>query len=185
VLDVNHDDYYGHSGTWDDIQDSFWLEHLDTPKVALTVSFSGAGEVASDVPGVVCTSASACATQWDQGAVLALTAKPAKTDRFVRWTGSCTGNGDCALKLDQAAAVSAVFGPLRIPVRATTAGRGAIACSPKCTKSFPAGKTLTLRAVAAKGWRFTGWAGGCKGTRVTCAPATDFALSVRATFRRR
>ena len=22
VLDVNHDDYYAHSGTWDDIQDS-------------------------------------------------------------------------------------------------------------------------------------------------------------------
>jgi hypothetical protein len=183
VLDVNHDDYYGHTGSWDDIQDSFWLEHLNTPKQALTVSLSGVGEIESDVPGVAC--ATECTTQWDQSAVLSLTALPAKTDRFVRWTGSCTGNGDCALELDQPASATAVFGPLRIPVRATTAGHGTIACSPKCTKSFTAGNTLSLRAVAAKGWKFTGWTGGCKGTRVTCSPATDFALNVRATFRRR
>jgi Divergent InlB B-repeat domain len=183
ILDVNHDDYYAHGGSWDDIQDSSWLEHLDAPKVPLGVAFSGAGEIKSDVPGVDCTAA--CTTQWEQGAALALTAVPAKTDRFVRWSGSCAGRGDCSLKLDQAANATAVFGPLRIAVRTTTAGRGTIACSPRCTKSFPAGNSLSLRAVAAKGWRFTGWTGGCKGAHLTCAPATDFAVSVRATFRRR
>ena len=35
ILDFNHDDYYGHSGTWPDIQDSPWLHRLDVPAVPL------------------------------------------------------------------------------------------------------------------------------------------------------
>ncbi len=31
VLDGGHDDYYGHSGTWPDVQDSLFLERLDSP----------------------------------------------------------------------------------------------------------------------------------------------------------
>jgi hypothetical protein len=31
VLDGGHDDYYGHSGSWPDVQDSFFLERLDSP----------------------------------------------------------------------------------------------------------------------------------------------------------
>ena len=184
VLDVNHDDYYAHNGAWADIQDSQWLEHLGAPKVALSVSFSGGGgEIQSDVPGVDCTSN--CTTQWEQGTLVSLTALPAKNDRFVRWTGSCTGADDCSLELNGDASATAVFGPLRIAVRTGTTGRGTVVCTPKCTRSFRAGDRLTLRAVAAKGWRFTGWSGGCRGTRATCSPATDFPLSVRASFRRR
>ena len=41
VLDYNHDDYYGHSGSWPDIQDSLWLHLLGLPSQPLTVSFSG------------------------------------------------------------------------------------------------------------------------------------------------
>ena len=51
VLDYNHDDYYGHSGSWPDIQDSSWLSHLDTPQLAFAITFAGAGTVTSDVPG--------------------------------------------------------------------------------------------------------------------------------------
>ena len=49
-------------------------------------------------------------------------------------------------------------------------------------EDVPAGTPLTLRAVPTKGWRFTRWSGACRGTRKVCRPATDFALSVRATF---
>lgn len=31
VLDFSRDDYYGHSGSWTDVQDSFFLERLDSP----------------------------------------------------------------------------------------------------------------------------------------------------------
>jgi hypothetical protein len=37
VLDYNHDDYYGHSGSWPDIQDSLFLHRLDTPEEALAI----------------------------------------------------------------------------------------------------------------------------------------------------
>ena len=182
VLDFNHDDYYAHSGTWPDIQDSVWMHRLDLPPVTLTVGFAGRGEVTSDLPGVDCTAG--CTTQWDAGSKIVLQAEGSAGQRFVRWQGACTGF-DCSLDLTQPAAVTAVFGPSVIPLKVTTAGKGTVACTPKCTKRFPGGDPLRLRAVPAKGWRFTGWSGGCKGKRVTCSPATDFALSVKATFRRK
>jgi hypothetical protein len=182
-LDYNHDDYYGHPGSWPDIQDSLWLHRLDVPEEALHLLLSGGGQVVSDLPGVACTSS--CTTQWDQGAAVLLVASPASGQRFVRWGGACGGNGTCSLTINQPATAKAVFGPLRIPLQVTTAGRGSVSCTPRCTKLFPGGNPLTLRALPAPGWRFARWSGGCSGTRATCRPATDFALSVRASFRRR
>ncbi len=165
---------------WPDVQDSRWLHRLDEAPVPLDVALTALGSVSSDLPGVDC--AAACTTQWDPGAVLSLEAEPSTGDRFVRWTGACTGKGTCQLTLAQAAAVTAVFGPLRIPVRATMTGKGRIACTPACTKSFAAGETLHLKAIAAQGWKFAGWSGACKGARATCAPATDYAVTVKARF---
>ena len=183
VLDVGHDDYYAHSGTWDDLQDSFWLRHLDTPQFPLSVALVGTGVVASDLPGVDCSAS--CVTQWDQGTTVTLAATPAGSTRFVHWTGACTGRGSCTVALAQAQSVSAVFGPLTIPVKVATTGRGSVHCTPVCSKKFTAGDPLTLRAVPAKGWKFTGWSGGCKGSHLVCRPTTDAAVSVHATFRRR
>jgi hypothetical protein len=182
-LDFNHDDYYGHPGSWVDIQDSLWLHRLDVPEESLRVLLSGSGQVESDLPGLVCTAT--CTTQWDQGAVITLIASPASGERFVRWSGACTGDGTCALDVKQSTTATAVFGPLRIPLQVKTAGRGSVACTPQCTKTFRGGDPLTLRAVPAPGWRFARWSGGCTGTKPTCRPSTDFAVSVRATFRRR
>jgi hypothetical protein len=183
VLDVNHDDYYAHSGSWPDIQDSLWLRHLDAPQEALALAIQGGGTVISDVPGVDCTVS--CTTQWDQGSSVSLTPQPAAGQRFVSWKGACSGTDFCALILDAPKAATAVFGPLRVPVVVRTAGKGRVACTPGCSKSFPAGSALTLRAVAAPGWRFVSWSGACKGTHAVCRPATDFAVAAKATFRRR
>jgi hypothetical protein len=184
VLDVNHDDYYAHSGTWNDIQDSLWLSHIGAPQVPLSVAMVGAGRVSSDLPGVDC--AAACTTQWEQGTTVTLAAIPGSGRRFVHWAGTCTGNGVCSVTLTQAQSVTAIFGPSTIPVKVTTKGRGSVRCTPVCSKAFPAGDPLTLRAVPAKGWKFAGWTGGgCKGTRAVCRPATGSALAIRATFRRK
>jgi len=183
VLDFNHDDYYGHpdSDPWLDIQDSHWLHRLDLGQVPLGVALSGGpGKVTSDLPGVICTAA--CTTQWDQGTEVRLTALPGASDRFVGWKGSCTGSGDCALKLAQAATATAVFGPLRIPVRLSVAGKGRISCVPGCDKTFPGGDYLSLRAVASTGWKFARWSGACKGTRPVCRPATTYSVVARAVF---
>jgi len=183
VLDFNHDDYYGHSGSWPDIQDSLWLRHLDAPQFPLVATLTGAGTVTSDVPGVDCTVM--CTTQWDQGSQVVLTAEPTSTNRFVGWKGVCKGLFTCALTISQPDSVAAVFGPLRIPLRVRITGQGRIVCSPGCPKTLTAGRPLSLRAIPAKGWRFSGWSGACKGRQAACAPATDFALAIHATFRRR
>jgi hypothetical protein len=180
VLDINHDDYYAHTGTWNDMQDAIFLRHLNAPQVELDVRLSGPGSVASDMPGVDCSQA--CGTQWDQGTTVSLFATPAAGARFVGWSGSCRGTTDCVLSLTQAASATAVFGPAFVAFHASVAGKGRVACSPACAKKIAAGNPLTLRAVAAKGWKFARWSGGCKGTRVTCRPKTTAALSVRATF---
>ena len=53
TLDVNHDDYYAHSGSWWDVQDSTWLTHL--PQFPLTVTVAGSGTVvATDTNALPC-----------------------------------------------------------------------------------------------------------------------------------
>jgi hypothetical protein len=64
-------------------------------------------------------------------------------------------------------------------------GKGRIACTPACRATIPGGRALTLRPVAATGWKFVRWSGSCVGTRVTCRPSTNGAVTVRATFRKR
>lgn len=182
-LDWNHDDYYGHPGSWVDIQDSPWLHRLDLPQVTLAVGIVGGGTIVSDVPGVACSVT--CTTSWDPNTGVTLSAQPAAGSRFVRWSGGCTGSGDCALGLAVSTSVTALFGPTRIPVHVGVAGKGRVSCTPECSSSFAAGRPLTLVATPAKGWKFAGWTGACKGTRPVCRPATDFAVTARATFRKR
>jgi hypothetical protein len=184
ILDVNHDDYYGHSGSWIDIQDSAWLHLLGVTEFALNLALAGAGTVTSDVPGVDCTVS--CTTEWDQGSSAALTALPAAGKRFVGWTGACTGRLTCSVTLGAPVAVSAMFGPVRVPVALGRTGKGTITCVPRCGKTFAGGAHLTLRAVPAKGWKFASWTGDCANVRIaTCRPKTDFHVRARAIFRRR
>ena len=184
VLDYNHDDYYAHSGSWVDIQDSLWLHLLAAPIVPLALTVAGEGAVASVVPGLAC--ASSCTTQWDGGTQTALIEEPAVGRRFVGWSGACTGRAACSVTLTGPVDVLATFGPVRVPVALAKTGKGAITCVPRCGKTFAAGSSLTLRAVAAKGWKFAAWTGDCAKARIaTCRPKTDFHVRARAIFRRR
>jgi hypothetical protein len=182
VLDFNHDDYYGHSGSWPDIQDSLWLHLLNAPAQPLAVTISsGRGEVDSDVPGVVCTAS--CTTHWDAGSTLGLSATPAKGFRLVRWSGGgCTGNNDCTITMSAPRSVGAVFGPERVALHRSVVGLGRIACAPGCGATVAAGESLTLHAVPAGGWRFVAWAGACRGAVPLCQPKTDSGISVTARF---
>ena len=58
ALDVGHDDYYGHSGSWPDVQDSLWLR-LVAQQLSLALAITGKGSVESDIPGIDC--AASCA----------------------------------------------------------------------------------------------------------------------------
>ena len=184
LLDAGHDDYYGHSGTWIDIQDSQWLHVLAAPQIPVTVGISGPGTVTSDVPGIECTTT--CTTQWDGGSSFQLVASPTATSRFVGWSGACRGRLACLVDASAATGVQAAVGPVRVPVTLRTQGKGAVRCTPRCGRTLAAGTRLTLKAVPAKGWRFVSWSGDCAGVHTTtCRPRTDYHVAARATFRRR
>jgi Divergent InlB B-repeat domain len=189
VLDVGHDDYYSHPGSWWDVRNSLWLRHLDTPTFGLTVSMSGAkpaDSVASDIPGILC--GTVCSTALDSGTAVQLAATPGTLgSRFVRWAGDCKGSGTCAVKMDRAHTVQAVFGPstYRISVRVTGRGRvttTSFSCAKSCAKAFPAGQSFRFRASPVKKWRFAGWGGACHG-RGTCRVSATAARTVNATFK--
>ena len=194
VLDAGHDDYYGHSGTWYDVQDSGWLAHLDVAQPELAVSLAGStgtGTVTSDLPGIACPAA--CSIAWDLGAVVTLLAEPDERVRFAGWTGSCAGTDPCAVTMDAAKTVGARFARqvrLHIQVLRRPGSAGSvtsrpvgIACPSTCDDEFDAGTIVRLTARARKGSRFVGWTGACRG-RAACSVRLSAARSVRASFRR-
>jgi Divergent InlB B-repeat domain len=185
ALDVGRDDYYGHSGSWPDAQDSLWLR-LVSQQVRLALAITGRGSVESDVPGMDC--AASCATEWDAGSVVALEPLAAGGQRFVRWSGSCTGSDRCEVTLDAARSVSALFAPERFGLVVTLAGKGKVTgagapcISSRCARSGRSYTPVRLRATAAKGWRLAGWSGACAGRAATCSLPMTKAASVRARF---
>ena len=187
-LDVGHDDYYAHAGSWADVQDSLWLR-LVTQQVRLSLAIAGRGSVESDVPGIDC--AASCATDWDVGSGLSLEPLPGAGQRFVRWTGACSGSGPCQVTLQAPQSVGLLFAPERFPLsvavsgRGTVTGAGAPCMSGRCARSAPSYAPLRLRATAAAGWRLAGWSGSCTGRAPACTLPMTKPASVRARFVRR
>jgi Divergent InlB B-repeat domain len=188
ALDAGRDDYYGHAGSWLDVQDSPWLR-LVGQQVQFTVAITGKGNVGSAVPGIDCDAS--CSTDWDTGSVVSLDARAAEGQRFVRWSGSCTGSGACEVTLAAAMTVGALFAPERYGLLLSLTGKGTVsgAGSPcrvsRCQRSATSFSPLRLQATAAAGWRFVGWNGGCVGRVATCTVPMTKATSVRARFVRR
>jgi hypothetical protein len=190
TLDVGHDDYYGHSGSWFDVQDSRWLRHLDQPEVHLSVTIIGAGSVASDVPGISCTTS--CDSDWDANQTVDLTPTPANGMRFVRWSGDCGGRSDCLLGLEKSENATALFAPVTFPLTITVGGRGSVftsdskgACRVHCRFAVFSYLPVGLRAVPAVGWTFKRWAGGCRGTNPTCTLPMTAETATSALFTRK
>jgi hypothetical protein len=183
VLDVGRDDYYGHSGSWWDVQDSDWLERL--PQFPLTISTSGGkGTIFSSPRGLSCPPD--CSVQVDNSATVTLGAAPGAGSRLLRWTGACSGSDVCKVTMDGPKSVAAVFGPATYKLTVAISGAGRVSgvgavCSASCTRTLPGGQRSTLRATPAKGSRFAGWSGDCRGTS-TCRLQGDRAHRVAARF---
>jgi hypothetical protein len=206
VLDYGHDDYYGHSGSWFDLQDSFWLARLDAPQYPLAVTIAGPGSVTSDLPGIECPGA--CSIAWDRGTSVKLIPSARSGARFAGWSGACSGRSGCTVAVDEAMNVKATFATgtpgggkpasppavtapqVKLSVNVRGVGRvvsspSGIACSSTCAAWFSKDTNVSLRAVAAAGWRFAGWSGRCAGRRAACRLSMHGNRGVRATFARR
>jgi hypothetical protein len=112
-LDFGHDDYYMHSGTWWDVQDSTWLRHLNEQTFTLDLTAGeGVASTTSDLPGVDCQGAAHCVSSWDANTVVALTAAPLPGYTRVRWSGVCATAGaspTCTLTLGANTAVTVSY----------------------------------------------------------------------------
>jgi len=189
-LDVGRNDYYAHSGSWADVQDSPFLRRLELPQQQLTVSLggpAGGSTVASEAPGIDCPTA--CSVAWDGGARVTLHAAAADNLRFVRWSGACTGTDTtCELTMDGPKTATALFGPSTYTGRVSVVGKGLVTnpatglrCARTCSARFDADQTFAFKATSVQGWKFTGWAGDCRG-KTLCRLRFDKPHAVRATF---
>lgn len=191
ALDVGRDDYYAHSGTWWDVQDSAWLTRFPQRRLTVIVhGRAGAGSVRSDPLGIDC--GSSCDAVLDDGIRVTLAASAAPGSRLWSWEGPCAGWAPrCSFALGDATTAVATFGPNRYRVAVRLRGRGAVASTPagitcrsSCGAWFPPDSRVRLRPVAVRGWRFAGWTGACRG-RGGCLVTADRDVSVTATFARR
>jgi hypothetical protein len=199
LLDPGHDDYYGPPGddhlpascsSTANVANSLFL--TSHPFFRLSVTIKGSGAVSS--PGFfVCTPAlpDACAPALQGGEGVTLLGIPDHGSHFVGWSGAgCSGTGDCNSTLAADTAVTATFAPNPI-ARIEVKGKGRVdvrgvgSCSKAaCSLQLAYDRTTTIRAVAAKHWRFLGWAGGCKGKSPACTVKATHGITVRAAFAR-
>ena len=158
----------------------------------LAVSVTGKGSIVSPSAGISC--GTACGALVATGSRTTLQAVPAEGWILAGWSGSCRGVApSCVVLARGAAAVVASFveaGTL-FPVAVSKVGRGTVEsrpagidCGRTCSRSFPAGSSVTIEAVPDEKWTFVRWTGDCKGTKPACTLGLDGAKSASAAFGR-
>jgi hypothetical protein len=190
-LDVGNDDYYGHSSTRWDVQDSSWLTHL--PQYPLSLTVSGSGTLITRAAGgarIAACNEGCSNLVLDNGAQVSVTAVPAAGYAFAGWSGACsTAARACTFAIGGETSAEAAFVEAALRVTVAVAGKGRVTSSPAgitcagtCTRVLAA-TSVKLTAKAAAGWAFAGWSGACSGKRVTCTVAKPG--TARARFSRR
>ena len=160
-------------------------------KLTISKAGSGWGTVTSSPAGIAC--GADCDQEFEAGKEVTLTASAAAGSEFAGWTGcGSEAGGKCMVTMSGAKAVEATFEPLsefKLKVNKSGSGKGAVTSSPSgidcrkdCEQEFEANKSVTLKAKAASGSKFSGWSGaGCSGTG-SCAVTIDEAKEVTAIF---
>ncbi len=147
---------------------------------SITVTVSGDGQVSSSNNAIRCPGT--CSMTADAGASVTLTAKNGK-GTFTGWTGACAAAGislTCTTTVNQATATTATFlTPFKLTL--STTGLGSVTTDPAGT-TFLSGSIVTLTATPSAGQTFTGWAGACAGTSLTCTLTMNANASVTAAF---
>jgi hypothetical protein len=96
-------------------------------------------------------------------------------------------DGDRIGKITTASVVTEYSAGITVTVAVKGKGRvrgGGISCPARCKARIASGAKLTLRASAARGYRFAGWSGACTGLQA-CTLHPKAAVKITATFRKR
>jgi uncharacterized repeat protein (TIGR02543 family) len=121
------------------------------------------------------------ATTYTSGTVVSLTAVPATGYQFTGWSGDLTGTANPAsITMNSAKNVTANFTILTYALT-VTAANGTVAKSPNAA-TYASGTVVSLTAVPATGYQFTGWSGDLTGTANPASITMNSAKNVTANF---
>ena len=152
---------------------------------------AGGGSVTSTPSGIDC--GTSCATSFDGGTLVTLTAVADGISGFTGWSGACSGTGDCIVTMSEARSVTASFTRVYYALTANKTGTGGgmvtssptgINCGSTCSASYVVDTSVTLTATADGYSTFAGWSGACSSTS-TCTVSMDAAKNITASFIRR
>ena len=107
-------------------------------------------------------------------------AHPGPGYRFSNWSGACTGDGPCVVRIDGDATVTAKFDRgIDLTVTSNPPNGGAVL--PEGGASHKLDTTVTIFASPAEGYQFSEWTGDCTGSG-DCVVTMDDDKSVAANF---
>ncbi|MEZ4402231.1 MAG: hypothetical protein R3B06_19560 [Kofleriaceae bacterium] len=134
-----------------------------------------------------------CASAFNYGTTVTLTATPIAGHTFNGWSGAgCSGTGTCTVSMTTAQTVTATFTAAIYTLTVTKLGGGSstsvssfpagVSCGATCTAQYPAGSVVELDAFASGLWIFSEWTGDCAGTDSFCTFTMDANKAVTAQF---
>jgi hypothetical protein len=127
-------------------------------------------------------------SDFDQGALVELTARPDEGWIFSEWQGDLTGsqNPD-SLRMDEDKSVTAVFERRDFDVSVDTEGEGSVSQTKVGQKkdAFAFGSRVELEASPSEGWRFDRWEGDLTGPANPDTITVDTTKSITAVFEKR
>jgi N-acetylneuraminic acid mutarotase len=116
--------------------------------LAVAKSGSGSGTVKSALPGITC--GSTCSHSYNTGALVSLTAAPARGSTFTGWSGGgCSGTGTCTVTMSSAQTVTAAFSANTWTVN--PGGAITAKAHPATMKDPTAGQSVTCASSTAAG----------------------------------
>jgi hypothetical protein len=160
--------------------------------LTITKLGTGSGTVFSRPEGIIC--GDSCTFYYASTTSVTLTAAATTGSAFIGWSGGCTGNSDtCTVSVTALTSVIATFNTAAMTypliVNKSGTGKGTVAsttaginCGDDCNENYAADTSVTLKATPSNGSIFTGWSGGCAGTKNTCTLSITEAKGVVATF---
>ncbi|MBI3896987.1 MAG: discoidin domain-containing protein [Gammaproteobacteria bacterium] len=104
--------------------------------------------------------------------------------RYVRYVGhgNTSNNWNSLTEVD-------IYGPTAVALTVARSGSGTVSsvpaginCGATCSATYAVGTSVTLSAIPASGYSFSGWGGACAGVSATCTVVMTAARNVIATF---